>query len=74
MDFATKIAAMRPDYLRRTQGRIANARETLAAASPEELAKALIDARLVLHDVAGTAPVMGVPAMAAAARTLRTRS
>jgi hypothetical protein len=68
MDFATKIAAMRPNYLRRTLARIANAREKLAAAASEESAASLIEARLMLHDIAGTAPVMGLAETAAAAR------
>jgi len=68
MDFETKIAALRPDYLRRTQRRIAHVRDTLAAAAPDALAAALMEARLVLHDIAGTAPVMGLAEAGSAAR------
>jgi HPt (histidine-containing phosphotransfer) domain-containing protein len=68
MDFESRIAAMRPDYLRRNQGRLAELQESLAGSSSGDVAERLTAARLVLHDLAGTAPVMGLPEIGTLAR------
>lgn len=52
---------MRPDYLRRNQARTAELHNSLAAPLAADLAERLAAARLVLHDLAGTAPVMALP-------------
>jgi len=59
---------MRPDYLRRTQGRVAQVQQALATAPADGEPALLSDARLVLHDIAGTAAVMGLPEIGTAAR------
>ena len=64
---------MRPDYLRRTQGRVVQVHQSLAAASADVAPAELSNARIVLHDIAGTAPVMGLPELGAMARSAEHR-
>lgn len=65
MDFQQKIAGMRPGYLARTERRLKDLREAIGAGSDER--GALLTA---LHDLAGTAPVMGLEEIGAAGRQL----
>jgi len=70
MDFAQRIAAMRPAYLTRTQERLERLRERLDTCPEGERRAALEEARMLFHDLAGTAPVMGLAELGASARSV----
>lgn len=68
MHFEQKIAGMRPGYLARTERRLAGLRDAVASGADER--GPLLTA---LHDLAGTAPVMGFGEIGAAGRRLETQ-
>lgn len=68
MGFEDKIAAMIPRYLARAETRIFDLREMLARIDAQLGGDGIAEARIVLHDIAGTAPVMGLPELGALAR------
>lgn len=68
MGFAQKIAGIRPGYLARTELRFVLLRARIGRS--DDAAALLADVRAALHDLAGTAPVMGFKALGAMARRL----
>ena len=68
MGFEDKIAAMVPRYLMRTEDRVSKLRRVLTEAGGGGSAGAIGEVRLALHDIAGTAPVMGLAEVGALAR------
>lgn len=68
MGFEDKIAAMVPRYLTRAETRIDALRESLTRFDPDIGGEGIAEARIVLHDIAGTAPVLGLSELGALAR------
>lgn len=62
------MAALAPGYLSRAEDRLIELRRGLVRIEPGSAPEALGETRIVFHDLAGTAPVMGFTVMGARAR------